>query len=208
MHDQTNILLALTIIIGVGVLVFVGVLLALAVMALKTRTKVLALIDRVEGVVMPHLGPITAQVHSVVDHVSPKIKKVSDDVTPHIAPMVAQVHSVVDDLSPKVKHMGSNLSAVSDTLRAEAQHITASVGDVVERSHQQAARVDQMLSSTLSGIGHAGAAVQEGLAVPFRHISGVVEGLRVGLSTLRRKERHDSYRPSARVIRNVDPDQL
>ncbi len=187
MHDPiANILLALTIVIAVGVLTLIGVLVAVAVAALKTRKRVMALLDRVEGAVMPHIGPVATQ-----------------------------VHSVVDDLTPKVKQIATNVSAITETLRSEAQHISVSVGDLVERTHQQATRVDGMVSSTLTGIGHATHAVQEGIAIPIRHLGGVLEGMRAGLNSLLRNERHtsSSYRngdftePIAHV-RKIDPDQL
>ena len=181
MHDPLIVvLLALTIVIGVGVLVLIGVLVTLAVVALKTRKRVLALIDRVESAVAPHIGPIATQ-----------------------------VHSVVDDLTPKVKHIATNVSAISDTLRSEAQHISVSVGDMVERTHQQAARVDGMVSSTLSGIGHASHAVEEAISVPIRHISGVIDGMRVGISSLLRREHRSNGRYTGpTVVRKVDADPL
>lgn len=187
MHDPiANILLVLTILVGIGVLTLVGVLVTVAVVALKTRTRVMKILDRVENAVVPHLGPVSAQ-----------------------------VHSVVDDLTPKVKQMGTNIAAITDTLRSEAQHISASLGDVVERTHQQAARVDGMVSNTLSGIGSATHAVQEGIAIPFRHLGGVLESVRAGLSSLRKRQPHNgSYRRSGDYteyptpIRKVDPDQI
>lgn len=194
MHDPiANILLALTIIVGVGVLTLIGVLLAVAVAALKTRKRVMALLDRVESSVVPHLGPVASQ-----------------------------LHSMVDDLSPKVKQIGTNLTAITETLRTEAQHISVSVNDMVERTHQQAARVDGMVASTLTGIGHATHAVQEGIAIPMRHLSGVLEGVRTGLNALLGRERHSDRHteqhngrygatyppPPTAHVRKIDPDQI
>jgi hypothetical protein len=117
--------------------------------------------------------------------------------------MVNSARSLVEDLTPKVKHIASNLVEVSDILRSEAQHITVSVSDVVERTHQQAARMDHIVSSTLNGIGHATAAVQEGITAPIRHLSGVLEGLRAGLGSLRRRRPHPN---GTSIVRKVDQD--
>lgn len=181
MHDAlSGLLLALVIVIGIGVVVLIGVLLALAKAAFETRKRI----------------------HKVLDHYE-------TTVAPHLAPMVQSAHSLIEDISPKLKHITANLSQVSDTLRSEAQHITVSLSDVVERTHQQAARVDNIVSSTLNGLGHATAAVQEGIAYPIRQISGVLDDLRAGIGSLRRKERRNT-RPAAPVtiIRKVERDDI
>jgi methyl-accepting chemotaxis protein len=175
MHDElSGVLLALTIVIGVGVLAFIAVLIALAVVAMRASKRVKQLMQQYETSVAPHIGP-----------------------------MVSSARSLVEDLSPKIKHIASNLVEVSDTVRGEAQHITVSVSDVVERTHQQAARVDHIVSSTLNGLGHATAAVQEGIAVPIRHLSGVLDGLRAGFGSLRRRRPHPN---GTSIVRKVEQD--
>lgn len=169
-------LLALTIIIGVAVLCFIGVLVVLAGTILKTRKRV----------------------HQAIDHYE-------KEIAPHLVPMVKSARSTVDSLGPKLKHITENMVEVSDILRSETQHITVSLSDVVERTHQQAARVDHIVSSTLNGIGHATAAVQEGLSAPLRHISGVIDGLRAGFGSFRRKRPHPNGH-AAVVVRKVEQD--
>jgi methyl-accepting chemotaxis protein len=178
MHDPlSGVLLALTIVLGLGVLVFIAVLVALAKALLDARKRVHRMLDHYETSIAPHLGP-----------------------------MVVSAHALVDELSPKLKHITSNLVEVSDILRSETQHITVSLSDVVERTHQQAARVDHIVSSTLNGIGHATAAVQEGIAAPIRHLSGVLEGLRAGFGSFRRKRPHANGTSATVIVRKVEQD--
>ena len=175
MNDAlSGVLLALTIVIGVGVLVLIGAVIGLGVVIARARKRI----------------------HQVV-------QQYETSIAPHIGPMVQSTRALVDDLSPKLKHIAENAVQVSDILRSETQHITVSVSDVVERTHQQAARVDHIVSSTLDGIGHATAAVQEGISVPLRHLTGVLEGLRAGLGSLRRKRPHPN---GTSIVRKVDQD--
>jgi methyl-accepting chemotaxis protein len=176
--DQLNgILLALTIVVGVGVIVFIAVLLVLAKTLLNTRKRV----------------------HDMLDHYQTAI-------APHIGPVVQSTRSLVDDLSPKLKHITTNMVEVSDIMRSETQHITVSLSDMVERTHQQAARVDHIVSSTLNGIGHATAAVQEGISAPIRHLSGMIDGLRAGFGSFRRKRPHANGASAATIVRKVEQD--
>ena len=178
MNDPlSGILLALTIIVGVGVLIFVVVLLMLAGTLLYARKRV----------------------HQILEHYD-------KEIVPHLAPMVKSTHALVDDLSPKLKHITTNMVEVSDILRTETQHISVSLGDMVERTHQQAARVDNMVSSTLNGIGHATAAMQEGLSAPIRHLSGVLDGLRAGIGSFRRKRPHSNGTNATVVVQKVEQD--
>jgi methyl-accepting chemotaxis protein len=172
----SGILLALTIIIGVAVLCFVAVLVVIAGTILHTRKRV----------------------HQMLDHYE-------KEIAPELVPMVKAARSLVDSLSPKLKHITENMVEVSDILRSETQHITVSLSDVVERTHQQAARVDHIVSSTLNGIGHATAAVQEGLTAPLRHLSGVLDGLRAGIGSFRRKRPHPNGAATV-VVRKVEQD--
>jgi ABC-type lipoprotein release transport system permease subunit len=178
MHDPlSGILLALTIVIGVGVFIFIVVLLLLAGTLLHTRKRL----------------------HEMLDHYQ-------TEIAPHIGPMVKSAHSLIDDISPKLKHVTSNMVEASDMMRSQTQHISVSLSDMVERTHQQAARVDNIVSSTLNGIGHATAAVQEGISAPLRHLSGVLDGLRAGIGSFRRKRPHSNGTQPTVIVRKVDQD--
>ena len=70
---------------------------------------------------------------------------------------------------------------------------------------QQAARVDHIVSSMLNGI-HATAAVQEGISAPIRHLSGMLDGLRAGIGSFRRKRTHSNGTSAATIVRKVEQD--
>jgi methyl-accepting chemotaxis protein len=178
MQDSlSGVLLALTIVIGVGVTIFIIVLALLAKTLLHTRKRV----------------------HEMLDHYQ-------TEIAPHIGPMVKSAHSLIDDVSPKLKHITSNMVDASDMMRSQTQHISVSLSDMVERTHQQAARVDNIVSSTLNGIGHATAAVQEGIAAPIRQLSSMLDGLRAGLGSFRRKRTHTNGTQAAVIVRKVEQD--
>jgi hypothetical protein len=45
--------------------------------------------------------------------------------------------------------------------------------------------------------------VQEGIAAPIRHLTGVLDGLRAGFGSLRRKRPHPN---GSSIVRKVDQD--
>jgi methyl-accepting chemotaxis protein len=199
----TRVLLALTIVIGIGVLIQIIVLGALAIAALKTRKKVHALMQRYEVTLAPHITSIIANVRGLSDDLSPKIKAISgnvrimvDDLTPKVKAVSTDVRFLADELTPKIKTISDDAVEVSGKVKQAAENIVQTVNDVVDRTHQKATRVDDMVSGTLNGIDHATSAVQHGISIPLRRINGILEGLRVGLNTLRHKERVDGGGPN------------
>jgi uncharacterized protein YoxC len=197
MNALTDVLIALTIVIGIGVLIQVGVLLGLLVAALAVRKKVHTVVDHYHKELAPQVVPIVANVRGLVEDLSPKIKAIGADVrgvvadlSPKIKDMGQTVRGVVDDLSPKVKDIGSDAVQISHTVRDEVTRITETVDQVRQRTGQQAARVEDMVSNTLDGVGQATTKVQHGIALPFRRAAQIFRGVRAGVEHLVSKS-HD-----------------
>ena len=117
-----------------------------------------------------------------------KAHELSDELKQHLVPTLATTRNLVEDLSPKVKVATSNLVEASNILRSQAENINKTVSQVAGVAQNQAARVDEMATAVLDGITQATAAVQLGIATPLKQVSGVLNGLRAGLETFRRKE--------------------
>lgn len=126
-----------------------------------------------------------------------KIETILTHMTEHALPLIASTKVAMNELSPKVKIIADNLVEVSETLKQESKTIKVSVDDVLNKTRAQTARVDEMVSGTLDGISHAGAAIQHGIEVPLRQIQGVLNGLKAGFGVLRRKAEPVSDPPAA-----------
>jgi methyl-accepting chemotaxis protein len=118
-----------------------------------------------------------------------KIEDLADEASVHLMPTIAASRKIVEDLGPKLKIISSNLVETSNLLRKEAEQVRVAVDDVVDRTRDQAARVDEIITGTLNGVVHATASLQEGLAAPLRQIHGVLNGIRAGIDVLRQKGR-------------------
>lgn len=124
-----------------------------------------------------------------------KLERILDHTTEHALPLIASTKATLEDLSPKLKTISANLVDISETLKSESHNIKGSVDDVLLRTRAQTARVDEMVSGTLDGISHASAAIQHGIEVPLRHLSGIFNGLRAGFETFREKKRRPTPEP-------------
>jgi uncharacterized protein HemX len=116
-----------------------------------------------------------------------KVTALADDVRLHALPAIMSSRELIQDLTPKLKSITENLTATTATLRSKTEQIGVVVGDVTERAHMQASRVDNMVKGTLDQLTLAVQAIEHGIAVPVRQVNGIINGLRAGVDVMRSK---------------------
>jgi hypothetical protein len=93
-------------------------------------------------------------------------------------PIVEQVGGIVRDAEPKIKTITSQVVEISTAVRDQTLHVNATVDRVVEKTDAQVDKVDDMVSTVLGGIAHAGLVVQSGVLIPVRKAGGLLAGIR------------------------------
>ncbi len=116
-----------------------------------------------------------------------KVTALADDVRLHALPAIMSSRELIQDLTPKIKAITENLSVTTATLRSKSEQIGVVVGDVTERAHMQASRVDNIVKGTLDQLTVAVQAIEHGIAVPVRQVNGIINGLRAGVEVMRSK---------------------
>jgi uncharacterized protein HemX len=116
-----------------------------------------------------------------------KVTALADDVRLHALPAIMSSRELIQDLTPKLKSITENLTATTATLRSKTEQIGVVVGDVTEKAHVQASRVDGIVRGTLDQLTLAVQAIEHGIAVPVRQVNGIINGLRAGVDVMRSK---------------------
>jgi hypothetical protein len=116
-----------------------------------------------------------------------KIMGLADDVRLHALPAVISSRELIQDLTPKLKTITENLTLISTTVRTRTDQVGGLVGDVTGRAQAQATRVDGMVKGTLDQLNLAVHAIEHGVSVPLRQVNGILNGLRAGVESLRKK---------------------
>jgi hypothetical protein len=124
-----------------------------------------------------------------------KLMGLADDVRLHALPAIIASRDVIQDISPKLKIITENLTAVSTTLRIRTEKVGGLVGDVTDRAQAQATRVDGMVKGTLDHLTSAVQAIEHGIQVPVRQVSGILNGLRAGVDVMRKKDLSNHLEP-------------
>ena len=128
-----------------------------------------------------------------------KIHALTEQIQEHVLPLLHNSRGLMEDLTPQVKKIASNLVDVSNSVKTQTEHVKTVVEDVTDRTRKQTARADGMVTGALNSLAQAGAAVERGIAAPLRQVSGVLNGLRAGIDTLRVKEPSVIKSPAGRV---------
>ena len=122
-----------------------------------------------------------------------RLHAITNELEPHIVPTVAAARNLVEDVSPKLKIASTNILEASHTLRRQADHVTETLDDLLEKTMAQANRVDEIVSASIDSASHATQAVQHAFSVPVRQATALFAGLKAGFEVLR--GRNHSHRP-------------
>jgi len=137
---------------------------------------------------------------------SQRMEALATEVRNKILPTVEQVQSIVTEMRPRLDVITGNVEQTTTQLRAQLQRIDAAVSDAVDRGRLQVIRADELLSRTLDRVEHTSEVVQKTVVSPVRHISGIMQGITVGLEfLLNRRARGNG---STRERRPVPQDEM
>lgn len=137
---------------------------------------------------------------------SQRMETLATEVRNKILPTIEQAQSIIVEMRPRLEIITENVEQTTTQLRAQLQRIDAAVTDAVDRGRLQIIRADELLSRTLDRVEHTSDVVQKTVVSPVRHISGIMQGITVGLEfLLNRRARGNG---STRERRPVPQDEM
>ena len=110
-----------------------------------------------------------------------RMEALASEVRTKVLPTLEQVQEVLTDVRPKVTTIVANAEHATTVLRGQLERIDATVNDVVDRARLQIIRGDEMLTRTLDRVEQTTEVVQKTVVSPVRQISGLMQGITVGL---------------------------
>jgi uncharacterized protein YoxC len=107
-----------------------------------------------------------------------------DEIRAKAMPAIDSTQEFVRDFAPKLMTLAENLVETSNVVRSKAADFDATLTDVNSKARAQATRVDDIVTTVLTGAAEVVHAVQHGIQVPVREFNGLVNGLKAGLDVL------------------------
>lgn len=154
------------------------VLFGVIIGGLGAQKKLLADIAEIRAKVFPVIAKseaLMAQVSGITADLTPKIRDISGRVET-IARHAEEISAMLKD---KVTEFGPTISAANETVMQANETVRAANA----QTQQQVMRVNGMVTSVLDATSQMGKAIQHGINVPVREVSGLLGGVKAGLAT-------------------------
>jgi len=113
-----------------------------------------------------------------------RMEALATEVKTKILPTVEQANEFFTDIRPKLQVIADNLEDATTVIRDQVQRVDATVTDTVDRARLQIIRADELVSRTLDRVEETSDMVHKTVISPVRQLSGLVQGITVGLEFL------------------------
>lgn len=115
---------------------------------------------------------------------SQRVEAFMAEVKSKVLPTVDQAQNLLTDIRPKIEIIAENVAESTTTLRAQVKRVDATVNDAIDRSRLQIIRADELLSRTMDRVEQTSEMVHKTVVSPVRQVSGIMQGITVGLEFL------------------------
>jgi len=120
---------------------------------------------------------------------SARMEAIASNVEGRTIPLIDSARAILDETGPHFKDVAANLAEISNTLKSQMERVSATVEDIVDRTQSQANRVDELVSRTINKVEETTEIVQHTVIAPVKQISGLVQGLTVGVTAYLNRRR-------------------
>lgn len=110
-----------------------------------------------------------------------RMEALASEVKTKVLPTVEEAQQMLTEMRPKVSTIVANAEHATTALRSQLERIDATVNDVVDRARLQIIRGDELLTRTMDRVEHTSEVVHKTVVSPVRQISGLMQGITVGL---------------------------
>jgi len=128
---------------------------------------------------------------------SSRLEALATEVHGRAMPILAAADAILNNFKENLQTITVNLAQTTTLLRGQIERSDVTVSDIVDRTRLQVIRADEMISRTLDRVEETTEIVQHTVVSPVRQISGIVQGLSVGIGAFlgqRRRRRRNGAR--------------
>jgi methyl-accepting chemotaxis protein len=118
-----------------------------------------------------------------------RMESIAKHVEGSVLPVLESTKSILEDAAPKLKEITGNLAETSGMLKTQITRMDVTFNDVVDRTRLQVIRVDELVSRTIDKVEETTEMMQQTVISPMKQISGIVQGLSVGIGAYLNRRR-------------------
>ncbi len=143
---------------------------------------------------------ILAAMYLAMRKSSARMEALATEVKTKVLPTVEQAQEIMTDLRPKIETIADNLQESTTVVREQVKRMDATVNDVVDRARLQVIRADELLTRTLDRVEQTSDMVHKTVISPVRQLSGLMQGITVGLEFLFAGRKNGGKREERRPV--------
>jgi len=113
-----------------------------------------------------------------------RMETLATEVRSKLLPSIEQAQTLLSEIRPKFQSIAQNVEQTTGMVLSQVQRVDAAVSDVVDRARLQVIRADELLSRTMDRVEQTTDMVHKTVISPVRQLSGLVQGITVGLEFL------------------------
>jgi hypothetical protein len=118
-----------------------------------------------------------------------RVLVIAEELRARAIPIIDTAEDLIKETVPKMKTITENLLETSHIVRAKAQEFDVTLTDANRRAKAQIVRVDGMVETALTATGALAEIIHQGVRKPVLEISGLVNGVKAGLTVLLSKSK-------------------
>ncbi len=107
-----------------------------------------------------------------------------DEMKAIVLPIVGNTRDFITRIAPRIEATVSDAADIARSVRAQANEVETTVGEVMVGVRKQSSRVDTMISSTLDAVDKASEYVSKAVAKPVRQMSGILASVRAFVESM------------------------
>jgi hypothetical protein len=133
---------------------------------------------------------------------SERLEALASEMKTKVMPTVEQAQQMMTQMRPQLELIVHNVEGATTVIRSQIERVDATVTDAMDRARLQIIRGDELLTRTMDRVEHTSEMVQKTVVSPVRQLSGLMQGITVGLEFLfgGRNRRNGSNREERRPV--------
>lgn len=120
----------------------------------------------------------------VLRKTSANMEALANEVKTKVLPTITQAEALLTEIRPRVEAIAEQVQETTTLVHNQVERVDATVHDVVDRARLQIIRTDELFTRTLDRVERTSDIVQRTVVSPVRQISGLMQGITVGLEFL------------------------
>jgi len=129
-----------------------------------------------------------------------QMETLAAEVKTKLLPTAELAREILTEMRPKVEIIADNLQDSTTVVREQVKRMDATVNDVVDRARLQVIRADELLTRTLDRVAQTSDMVHKTVVSPVRQLSGLMQGITVGLEFLFAGRKNGGKREERRPV--------